>query len=100
MLKGPMTVDFIGYSLSLWLRTCLEVTKQAGKRCLIAIMLFPASEVSDIPLVTNLGCPSQRTSKYCLVQPNWKEYRSLLLSFFSQSQLHFMFYPPTSDSIL
>ena len=68
MLKGPMTVDFIGYSLSLWLSTCLEVTKQAVQAFLVITMIFPIGEVSHMPCTSDISSPRQVSLHQSLIK--------------------------------
>jgi hypothetical protein len=67
-------------------RACLEVTKQSTERLLVIIVIFPASKVSNVALMTYLSCPGEGALKNRLIYADREENNPLLFAFLRQSR--------------
>gem|GEM_PF-6082223 len=61
---------FSAKSLLLWF--CFEIVKQSIKRLLIIVVAFPATEVTDIPCTSNIGCPCLICMHDTIIETDWK----------------------------
>src|SRR6266702_4131904 len=75
------------------LSLCLEGTQQAVKCFLVVVMVFPASEITDMAHPTDISSPGLSCPCHRLIQFDWKEYQLFPPTFLLEGGLYFLLDP-------
>lgn len=84
---------------SLWWGVGLQIAEQAFQPTLIAIMVFPGGEISNMACLFEVCGPIGGALHHLLIQTDRKEHGALYLAFFGKGLLDLVFDPPTGDRI-
>ena len=76
---------------SLWLSVRLQIAEQAFQPALVAVMIFPGCEISNVACPFDMCGPIGGTLHHLLIQADEKEHSALHLAFFGKCLLDLVF---------